>query len=73
MENQDEKKIGICMESSISVNASIPNEKMNCLFRQKAQPVPLKNTKVRIGRNQLCLCGSGKKFKQCCRRKHCQD
>jgi len=31
---------------------------------RKAESTPRKSTKV--GRNELCPCGSGKKFKQCC-------
>jgi preprotein translocase subunit SecA len=27
---------------------------------------PIKNTKKKIGRNDPCACGSGKKYKQCC-------
>jgi uncharacterized protein YecA (UPF0149 family) len=32
--------------------------------RAAPPPVPLRSTKV--GRNQPCPCGSGKKFKRCC-------
>jgi SEC-C motif domain protein len=30
-------------------------------------PAPVVGPKVRIGRNDTCLCGSGAKFKKCCR------
>ena len=29
----------------------------------------VRNTNVRVGRNDKCPCGSGKKYKQCCLRK----
>jgi hypothetical protein len=29
---------------------------------------PVKSQPVEVGRNQPCPCGSGKKFKKCCRR-----
>ena len=34
-----------------------------------AKPEPIRNTGVKIGRNDPCPCGSGKKYKQCCLRK----
>ena len=27
---------------------------------------PVKKGKIKIGRNELCHCGSGKKYKKCC-------
>lgn len=36
------------------------------LSRRKA--IPVKRESVKVGRNELCPCGSGKKFKQCCER-----
>lgn len=38
-------------------------------FRDGESPgnrVPYRNTEPRIGRNDPCRCGSGKKFKKCC-------
>jgi SWIM/SEC-C metal-binding protein len=29
-------------------------------------PIPLKFDEPKIGRNELCVCGSGKKYKKCC-------
>lgn len=29
-------------------------------------PGTFRNIRVDCGRNELCLCGSGKKFKKCC-------
>ena len=34
-----------------------------------AKPEPIRNTGVKVGRNDPCPCGSGKKYKQCCLRK----
>jgi hypothetical protein len=31
---------------------------------------PIVNTGLKIGRNDPCPCGSGKKYKKCCLRKH---
>lgn len=33
---------------------------------QRAIPAPIRNESDKIGRNDPCPCGSGKKFKQCC-------
>jgi SEC-C motif-containing protein len=30
-------------------------------------PAPVVGPRVRVGRNDVCLCGSGSKFKKCCR------
>lgn len=32
----------------------------------KRKPAPSVRTQPKVGRNELCPCGSGKKFKQCC-------
>jgi SEC-C motif-containing protein len=34
---------------------------------QELHPDPVVGPKVKIGRNDVCLCGSGSKFKKCCR------
>lgn len=36
------------------------------LSRRRATPAPIKREAPKVGRNDLCPCGSGKKFKQCC-------
>lgn len=36
------------------------------LSRRKTGPAPIKRETPKLGRNELCPCGSGKKFKQCC-------
>jgi preprotein translocase subunit SecA len=39
----------------------------NTMFTAEAQPVPIsaKKSEPEIGRNELCPCGSGKKYKKC--------
>lgn len=34
---------------------------------QELHPAPVVGPRVKIGRNDVCLCGSGSKFKKCCR------
>ena len=36
---------------------------------REAEPETIRNREVRVGRNEPCPCGSGKKYKQCCMRK----
>ncbi len=37
--------------------------------RGESKPEPIRNRIERVGRNDPCPCGSGKKFKQCCMKK----
>jgi len=30
------------------------------------RPEPVRRVEPKVGRNELCPCGSGKKFKKCC-------
>ena len=53
-------------------NAIIPNVRdIHCFWlaqrEQDKQPsAPIRHSKPRLGRNDPCFCGSGKKFKKCC-------
>ena len=46
------------------------SEAAEALNRAKAQPV---RTIPRVGRNDPCPCGSGKKYKRCCGKEARQD
>lgn len=35
-------------------------------WHSREKPVPAKRQSPKVGRNELCPCGSGRKFKQCC-------
>ena len=37
--------------------------------RPEKKPEPVRNVGRKVGRNDPCPCGSGKKFKACCMRK----
>jgi uncharacterized protein YecA (UPF0149 family) len=39
---------------------------MEALSQQAAAPVPVRRDQPKVGRNDLCPCGSGKKYKKCC-------
>jgi len=35
-------------------------------WQSRGKAIPVKRESAKVGRNELCPCGSGKKFKQCC-------
>jgi preprotein translocase subunit SecA len=37
--------------------------------RGDKKPEPIRNRTEKVGRNEQCPCGSGKKYKNCCMRK----
>lgn len=39
---------------------------INNFWLSKRKQAPIKREQAKVGRNELCPCGSGKKFKQCC-------
>jgi preprotein translocase subunit SecA len=39
---------------------------MEALSQPTAAPVPVRRDQPKVGRNDLCPCGSGKKSKKCC-------
>jgi SEC-C motif-containing protein len=49
--------------------ATFKRQNGNWLFLdgQELHPAPVVGPRVKIGRNDTCLCGSGSKFKKCCR------
>jgi len=48
-------------EEEIGINNHFPNKPIN-----KRKIVGRKYQEEKVGRNELCHCGSGKKFKKCC-------
>ena len=50
-------------------NGHTPNELFEKFERKALRPLPANQAKTKkIGRNDLCPCGSGKKYKKCCGR-----
>ena len=49
-----------------SNNGRTPNEIFELYERPRLNKLPSKT--VKVGRNDLCPCGSGKKYKKCCGR-----
>jgi len=45
------------------IEYKMPNN-MGTMYSKKIEPIVRATEKV--GRNQLCTCGSGKKYKKCC-------
>lgn len=51
-----------------SNNGHTPNEIFDLFERDKLLPLPKQARPRKIGRNEPCPCGSGKKYKRCCGR-----
>ena len=49
------------MPPSLSTEEQQPERSM-----QSFRPAPIRRTHKKLGRNELCFCGSGKKYKHCC-------
>ena len=52
-----------------TVNTAAQQAAESSSRREDKKPDPIRNTGPRIGRNDPCPCGSGKKYKACCMRK----
>lgn len=51
------------------LNAELPNEELRfSLLRELSEIEKDYALKKKVGRNELCPCGSGKKYKKCCGR-----
>ncbi len=77
MEQLDERFIGSTWTESEAVHeeaasaSEIASQQQAAIDGTQAdrKPEPIRNVRQRVGRNQPCPCGSGKKFKNCCMRK----
>ncbi|MBM2833778.1 MAG: secA, partial [Candidatus Brocadiaceae bacterium] len=54
-------------ESPVAAASGLQSAGTNTEEQAEQKPEPIK-VGIKIGRNQPCTCGSGKKFKQCCGR-----
>ncbi|MFO0794435.1 MAG: preprotein translocase subunit SecA [Candidatus Brocadiaceae bacterium] len=63
--HQEVSGLSAIHESPEAVSAQTTN--VNTEEQAEKKPEPIK-VGIKVGRNQPCICGSGKKFKQCCGR-----
>ena len=63
--HQEVSGLSAIHESPAAVSAQTTN--VNTEEQAEKKPEPIK-VGIKVGRNQPCICGSGKKFKQCCGR-----
>jgi uncharacterized protein YecA (UPF0149 family) len=49
-----------------SVAAAMPEDDRKYLRPMGHHPTPVQRARGKVGRNEPCPCGSGKKFKKCC-------
>jgi preprotein translocase subunit SecA len=68
-----EETLGILFRIQIAPSAEVPvmkkpeNDNLILSGSDKSLPrQPVKRSQAKIGRNDLCHCGSGKKYKKCC-------
>lgn len=59
------------IRENVLVGLSVSSQRLYNYFRSHRQEgkratTPLRRTKRKIGRNEPCFCGSGKKYKHCC-------
>ncbi|UKI42425.1 MAG: SEC-C domain-containing protein [Candidatus Melainabacteria bacterium] len=71
MEKYFKKQLGkkVFSPTSILYASSAFNEVLNCIEKTQLaqqQKMKLQNSYKEVGRNDLCPCGSGKKYKNCC-------
>jgi uncharacterized protein YecA (UPF0149 family) len=65
MKNPDEMSVNDAV--GLINNLGIDLESLQKKARRKRAEEIQKNRKPRIGANEMCSCGSGKKYKKCCR------
>ena len=77
MEQLDEGFVGSTWTESAAIHEEAPGTSEIVAQQQAAiegtqtdhKPQPIRNRQQRVGRNDPCPCGSGKKYKNCCMRK----
>ncbi len=78
MEQLDENFVGSTWKETAAVHedapspAAIAQQQQSAIDNTQGEPQklePIRNRTERVGRNDPCPCGSGKKFKNCCMRK----
>ncbi len=78
MEQLDESFVGSTWTETAAIHEEAPGATEIVEQQQAAidstqtdhKPEPIRNREVRVGRNDPCPCGSGKKYKACCMKKH---
>lgn len=67
MKYKDPREINLQEAKKLIVDTGLDIEKMQKRARKKRAEDFEKNRKPKVGANELCLCGSQKKYKKCCR------
>ena len=69
----DPKEVGNDGIVAIAIQHEMDHFDGICIFDRKVEPIANKRQTPKIGRNDQCPCGSGKKFKKCCLGKGIHD
>jgi preprotein translocase subunit SecA len=59
-------RIQIARPEEIAIKEKARQEKITYSHGEENARTPVRRTKKKVGRNQPCPCGSGKKYKKCC-------
>ncbi|MBC7413599.1 MAG: SEC-C domain-containing protein, partial [Herminiimonas sp.] len=55
-----------CHKLTVEIEAAIPEIYRYWLPQRKSSVTTVQRAEPKVGRNDDCACGSGKKFKKCC-------
>jgi preprotein translocase subunit SecA len=76
MEQLDEGFVGSTWKETAAVHEEAPSptamQQQSAIDSTQGEPQkmePIRNRNPKVGRNDPCPCGSGKKYKNCCMRK----
>jgi preprotein translocase subunit SecA len=59
-------RIQIARPEEVAAKEKARQEKITYSHGNESARTPVRRTKKKVGRNQPCPCGSGKKYKKCC-------
>ena len=65
-DNIDANIVNFLLKLNVNINHKPAQKGIANDGKEALKQEPTKNKKKKIGRNDLCPCGSGKKYKQCC-------
>ena len=65
-DNIDANIVNFLLKLNVNINRKLVQKGIANDGKESLKKEPATNKKKKIGRNDLCPCGSGKKYKQCC-------
>jgi preprotein translocase subunit SecA len=59
-------RVQFARPEEVAAKEKVKQEKITYSHGGESAKTPIRRTEKKIGRNQPCPCGSGKKYKKCC-------